>query len=174
MLAFWNTRPNGVGARETRGRTHRFCRSFPAAAVGGRLGTRACSTTDAHFTNHSAQICAARSPMALGSSESICRARKNSRETTWARDAGTFGSPRGDPPTRNGSATGRTHLRTPPNAFASRSEWARGKISFVARLGVRRASSVKLQSSLVGRALLRFARAKTNERAEVLFTSVHT
>ena len=30
-----NACPNGIGSRSTRGRTHRFFRSFPAAAVGG-------------------------------------------------------------------------------------------------------------------------------------------
>jgi hypothetical protein len=52
------TRPERHRARAVspRGRTHRFCRSFPALAAGTGLGTRACSTTDAHFTNHSFRI----------------------------------------------------------------------------------------------------------------------
>jgi hypothetical protein len=59
-VRFWflETRPERHRARAVspRGRTHRFCRSFPALAAGEGLGTRACSTTDAHFTNHSLRI----------------------------------------------------------------------------------------------------------------------
>lgn len=50
-------------------------------------------------------------------SESICRAQKIPGKPR-GRDVGTFGSPRADPPTREGAATGRAHVRTPPNAIA--------------------------------------------------------
>jgi hypothetical protein len=56
VFGFGNESRTASGARSTRGRTHRFCRSFPALAAGEGLGTRACSTTDAHFTNHSLRI----------------------------------------------------------------------------------------------------------------------
>jgi hypothetical protein len=53
-------RPRGGGAER---RTHRFWRVASARSVGSSA-TRASMTTSAHFTNHSATIWRARSPMA--------------------------------------------------------------------------------------------------------------
>ena len=115
--SFWKTRVRTASARARRGDAPIGSSgpSRPRRSVAD--SARAPAAPQTRTSRTTPRESAARSPMALGPSESICRAQKIPGKPR-GRDSGTFGLPRADPPTREGAATGRAHVRTPPNAIA--------------------------------------------------------